>query len=743
MDLAINKVLVAPRVTDGDVNPARFTVVHYELGSDMVVLCQQLMKSPRKPFVHRIGSPITFTHCAERHTLDWDAFGVERQNFSDANHVRYYRGLWLSQNFPRGEIKLIDAFLKRRQKLEDMVALKHRVVETFEQFPQRKVAFLNGEIPTKCLKSFAKTMGISYDFLWDTLSRYYAFGQCKTAHIPAYGNCGGNISLPEDANAAAIQFPTGRGRKRLANNSLKRTSTKIDSKIVNHFLFRDLPSIHYFSFEHLCKQYNARYATEVLGEDSFGNKIWDYIPERFLTTPQFKTLLKKACGSKAKFEKIKLGAKEFRNKLSIKKSTVMKHVIGPSHMYEIDATVLDVHLVSKFCSEEKLVIERPVLYTVVDVATTQIVGFHLSLFGANAEAVTLALFNAMSDKKSFCEQWGYDYQEGDWPCHHVCHSLVIDRGSEYLDEAMAAWIKAQLGLVSVQITEAYIGRAKGTVEGLFNKLNRMCIHGLPGALSKGRAKAKSDTSNHATYTIDDLHLILIHEIIAYNMDTTVKKKFTQEHLLNGLNPHPQELWNWGMDELMGGGITAEPSELMSALLPKRVGIVSDKGLMLKKEKITYMTPDKQFEDLRQEVVLSNYGTSYEVEVMVLPSWNQNIWFQMGSKPSDIVTFHVADSDALVKNLHFEEAMAILEELSVFESNARYYRKVNESLRAKRQQDMAMSNMQRLKSLIRPEGKSPVKDRKANTYADSFAQSKNNAAIVTNTFGGVNTTQLAN
>ena len=726
MDLALNKVLVAPRTSEHDLSPARFTVVEYDYGSDMVVLCQQIGKSPRKPFIHRIGSPITFLHQGYSYTIDWDAFAIESQSFLGGVHTQYYRGLWFTQNLPIGDIEKAKEFFDRRKKLEDKVKLKQRVVEAFERFPQRRRAFFNGDIPTKSLRMFAKSLGVSYDFLWDTLCRYYAFGQCEDALIPAYGNCGRNTQLPADAAAAIKQFPKGRGRRSKSNQAIKRPAHNGDLESVKTFKRKDLPTLQYHSMKSLWRQYNAIYATELLYEDEFGNQIWDYVPDKYLTPEQFKTLLYQACESYAEFERIKLGAKEYRNKLKIKKSTVMKHVVGPSHMYEIDATVLDVHLISKFCSEEKLVIERPILYTVVDVATTQIVGFHLSLNGANAESVALALFNAMSDKEDFCKQWGYDYQPGDWPCHHVCRTLVIDRGSEYLDDAMAALIKSKIGVTSVQVTEAYIGRAKGTVEGLFSKLNRMCIHALPGALIKGRAKAKADTSNHACYTIDDLYYILVHEVIAYNKDTVVRKKLKQEHLANGVSPTPQDLWNWGLEELMGGGQTVDPKSLMAALLPKRIGIISDRGLKLKKEKIIYQTDNKKYEDFRQEVALGRYRSGYEVEVMVLPSWNQHIWLQMGSEPSDIVTLELAESNSLVQHLHFSQAQEVLDELSIFESNARQVRAIEESIRVKRQRVIKDSNLQRLRGLLRGEGKSPVKGRAVNTIHDRYALSMYNA-----------------
>lgn len=732
MELAINRVLVAPPLHSNDKTPARFTVVEYQYGSDMVVLCQQDRKHPKKPFLHRVGSPIKVSHCASSQVFDWNLFSVESQNFLDADHIRYYNDLLLLKNY---SIKQHKRLLDRREKFERKVRAKLRVVDAFEQIAQRKFAFFKGELPTKSIKSLAESLGVSYDFVWDTLSIYYAFGQCEEALIPTYANCGKNPPLPENHEAALEKFMTGRGRKRKFNNEEKRATNQCDFNDVSLFLKNDLPKLQYFSFKSLSDHFNSIYATKVIYQDDYGRCVFEYIPEKFLTVSQFKTLLRKACGSLAKFEKIKLGAKEFRNKRKVQTSTVMKHVVGASHMYEIDATVLDVHLVSKYCTEEKLNIERPILYSVVDVATNMFVGFHLSLNGANAEAVTLALFNAMSDKEQFCKQWGYDYQPGDWPCHHVCHRLVIDRGAEYLDSAMSRLIKQRVGITAVEVTEAYLGRAKGSVEGLFNKLNKSLIHALPGALVKGRSKAQKDPSNHAIFTIDDLYYILIDEIIAHNNQTFLRKKATQEQLAHGVQAIPRELWNWGLEELMGGGRTVDPRTLMSALLPTKTAIVNKEGVRLKDTNINYQTTNASFDDLRQEIILDKRRSEFEIKVMALPSWTQNIWFQSGSTADDIVTFEVSDTSELEKNLHFSEALAILEEQSVLASKARHLNSIDDSLRVSKQRDIAAKNREQLKGLKRSEGKSPVKGRKANTNADKFSEQQQNARIVGNAMNG--------
>ena len=135
--------------------------------------------------------------------------------------------------------------------------------------------------------------------------------------------------------------------------------------------------------------------------------------------------------------------------------------------------------------------------------------------------------------------------------------------------------------------------------------------------------------------------------------------------------------------------------------------------------------------MRQEIVLGPKGSRYKIEVMTLPSWNQKVWFQMGESADDIVLFNVGDTDQLKKDLHMVEALAISKELSAFESNIRYLNGVEDSFRVRKQRDLAISNREKLRGLLRAEGKSPTKDRKNNTNLDRLSEIQNNAQTVCN------------
>lgn len=101
----------------------------------------------------------------------------------------------------------------------------------------------------------------------------------------------------------------------------------------------------------------------------------------------------------------------------------------PGALWQIDSTIADIYLVSSL--DRSRVIGRPVLYLIVDVFSRLIVGFSVSLEGPSWLGAALALLNATTDKVKFCASYGISITAEQWPCQHLCKSLLTDRGSEY------------------------------------------------------------------------------------------------------------------------------------------------------------------------------------------------------------------------------------------------------------------------------------------------------------------------
>ncbi len=130
----------------------------------------------------------------------------------------------------------------------------------------------------------------------------------------------------------------------------------------------------------------------------------------------------------------------------------------PGSCFEIDATVADIHIVSTLGKRNNL-LGRPTIYSVVDRASRMIVGLHVSLYHASWKAAQLALANCFLPKAEYCQRYGIDIEESDWPCAHLPQSLTCDNGE------MIGLKSQQImsPLLELHIAPAYRPEMKGIV----------------------------------------------------------------------------------------------------------------------------------------------------------------------------------------------------------------------------------------------------------------------------------------
>lgn len=79
-------------------------------------------------------------------------------------------------------------------------------------------------------------------------------------------------------------------------------------------------------------------------------------------------------------------------------------LIGPGSIFQIDATVADVYLVSRY--NRDWIIGRPVIYVVIDASTREVTGLYVGLEGPSWIGAMMALTNAFTDKVQYCKEYG-------------------------------------------------------------------------------------------------------------------------------------------------------------------------------------------------------------------------------------------------------------------------------------------------------------------------------------------------
>ncbi|MCL6264523.1 hypothetical protein [Craterilacuibacter sp. RT1T] len=250
-------------------------------------------------------------------------------------------------------------------------------------------------------------------------------------------------------------------------------------------------------------------------------------------------------------------------------------LFGPCARFEIDATIMDIYLVSVF--NRAWIIGRPVLYVIVDVFSGMVVGFHLGLEGPSWEGARLTLFNAFTDKVEFCKSFGVDISPEDWPCHHLPHKLLGDNG-EMISKASDTLVNT----LKIDPENAAVRRAdwKPNIEQQFHLINTGTVQFLPGALvQREREVRKRGNPLDACLTLRQLTAILIRRFLKFNHSRYKADRLPPEMVGEGLlDATPLAVWNWGLANKTGRARKEDSQTVWTALLPKDTASIRPKGL---------------------------------------------------------------------------------------------------------------------------------------------------------------------
>ncbi len=496
-------------------------------------------------------------------------------SYSDAELVRLGRDKWLS---------------KRDDKFELIESI------TFENFIFQylygdgladEIGALIQDNLNKLPDTAWKTTGAYYN----TINRYIVFGSNVNALLPfKLKNTGSNYFLPEKPGPENVKRGRGGSDNRksrsksmgvtlLHKNNLKATVAFMKAKENKKWFPK-------FVYKKAMELYQKFFESTLVERDIGGAVTKTYIPfeeEECLSEDQLRSHLKSII-DKEEFLKIRYGQIAFDKDFEANQGSAHDGVIGSTYRYETDATVLDLYVRYPFDTTGQLSMGRPILYIVVDVFSTMIVGFYLGFDGPNWTGASQALVNACSCKVEFAARYGVKISEEDWPAHHIPVQITVDNGTEHPNKVIESVLKSELGIRGYNFTAVYRGDAKGTVESKFGCLNNQVIHFTAGAIPEAPQRGEQHPSNQAFWDYDTLVAMLIREIIYHNQSADRLKKFNINAIRKGVDITPQAIYLNSLKEEMNGGRDArnlDPGQIRWAFLPEEVASVRGDGVHFK------------------------------------------------------------------------------------------------------------------------------------------------------------------
>ena len=226
---------------------------------------------------------------------------------------------------------------------------------------------------------------------------------------------------------------------------------------------------------------------------------------------------------------------------------------GPNEIYELDATVNRIFLVSK---KTHAVIGQPTLYVVIDRWSRFIVGVYISLKSPSWEELSYAILISFTSRNKRFKQLGIDINDERWPVGKPPSVFMFDRGSEFRSESAEKAIAKNLK-IEIDLLPRRTPDGKAVVERVIRELkSRNGSASIEGAYQRRPTdyetrKAVKVAKGAAAYNLQEIFLLLIKEVESYNNTPhdTLKKNLLL--VREGIAPTPKAAFLWGQKHISG------------------------------------------------------------------------------------------------------------------------------------------------------------------------------------------------
>ncbi|CAH8200817.1 Mu transposase C-terminal domain-containing protein [Vibrio aestuarianus] len=405
------------------------------------------------------------------------------------------------------------------------------------------------------LAEYSKQINVDRKTLARLLSQFWRNGQDKMSLLPAFSKSGasGRERTPTTTPLGAPKQPRTIAVDRAAKYIVSDDDKNKFKKALKKYYLKESGMTLAKTYDNLLKD---SYSKEINFAEACGRS--PSVP----TKKQFSYWRTKLF-SKEEIIKQRTSENDFlRNKRGALGSVTDRSYLPGVH-FEIDATVADVHIVSELGSQ--YVLGRPTIYIVADRASRIIVGMHVSLYHASWRAARQALANSFLPKSTYCQSFGVDIEDSEWPCAHIPKELVCDNGEMIGVQPK----KALTSMTQLSFTPPYRPDCKGVVEKRFDIINKEVLHELLGTTRGGQVvRGSRDPRKDAIYTLKEVTVEIIKAVLEHNRSILDGLAFSSPLLIeNDLSPTPLNYWKIHLAKHRHELQSANSDEVIARLLP--------------------------------------------------------------------------------------------------------------------------------------------------------------------------------
>jgi hypothetical protein len=431
--------------------------------------------------------------------------------------------------------------------------------ELLQPLLMENAALFEKQSRNQLIKQAVETSGRPRLFIVRALRRFWQRGMSPNALAPDYKQCGGG-------GKARRNTSTKMGRKRTVSSGEGLVVTEDVADI-----FRTAIETHYLVGKKVPIGEALKKVNSLLK-----SRYPDLQPEQLATRGQFDYFYR-ANYLKHEAERQRTSRKNYDKDLRPLTSTATTNNFGPGARYEIDATIVDLYLVSE--ADPELIVGRPVLYLVKDVFSRMIVGMYIGFENPSWVTAGMALANAFCSKVEYCASYGIEITDHDWPSVGIPASVFADRGE--LLSRQADTLVNRFG-IQLSNSRSYRGDDKGICERHFNTIQaefKPYVGGVVEAVN-GKKRTGKRYELDAELGLSAFTEMMIHLVLRHNKSHVVKDYDFAQDMPESLPAVPVELWNWGISHRTGKLRQCEETQARINMLPNEIATVSAVGIKL-------------------------------------------------------------------------------------------------------------------------------------------------------------------
>lgn len=508
----------------------------------------------------------------------------------DSNDLEYYLAC--------GEVTLLDEHnyhalptsLNSREKSHSEMTERYEIIKLIVESENALDSSERGRLIT--IEMMRRN--ISKAKIYRILRAYWTFGQCIEAVSTHYHKCGAKGKQRQFTN----QKP---GRKRKDGRKKKAVRTNLHTRFMHNAI-----TAFYFTKKYSLTKTYRRFVTYCKDDNSYTSD--DNIP----SIDSLRHLLQSHYSIEHASSK-RYGNRVYMKDMRTLNGTATASAYGPGARYELDATVVDVHIV---CSHDRTrVLGRPILYIVIDLFSRLIVGFYIGFYSPSFRTATISLLSALQDKTHLLEKYNISKSMcSSWPGVGLPDALISDKAELF---GLNGSHLAEMTNMRIENTASGRSDAKGVVERHFGVIQDAFEGDFDGKSSKPGAKKSGaiDGRLTATLTFDELQEIIVSEIIVRNNCHVMTNYDCEQDMPDDMPMTPINVWNWGIENRTGCLQCFDEERMKVAILLRGQATVSRDGIRYKGLFYTSVALEKLGWFVR---IKNNFARPKSVEVLYDP-----------------------------------------------------------------------------------------------------------------------------